>query len=120
MHRGAEVPMVRPEDTLSAGLLEMSRKGLGMTAVADDEDRLLGVFTDGDLRRALDRRIDVHVMRMEDVMTRQCRTIGPRALAVDAVVLMERHRINALVIVDSDQRVVGALNVHDLLRAGVM
>ena len=120
MHRGAEVPMVRPEDTLSAGLLEMSRKGLGMTAVADDEGRLLGVFTDGDLRRALDRRIDVHVMRMEDVMTRQCRTIGPRALAVDAVVLMERHRINALVIVDSDQRVVGALNVHDLLRAGVM
>jgi len=120
MHRGAEVPMVRPKDTLSAGLLEMSRKGLGMTAVADEEDRLLGVFTDGDLRRALDRRIDVHVVRMEDVMTRQCRTIGPRSLAVDAVVLMERHRINALVVVDSDQRVVGALNVHDLLRAGVM
>ena len=120
MHQGAKVPVVKPTDTVSTGLLEMSRKGLGMTAVADSDGILLGVFTDGDLRRALDRRIDVHSTPMADVMTRQCRTIGPRALAVDAVVLMERHRITALVVVDDSHRMVGALNVHDLLRAGVM
>ncbi len=120
MHSGSEVPIVGPTDTVSAGLLEMSRKGLGMTAVAGPDGELLGVFTDGDLRRALDRRIDVHVTLMDEVMTRQCRTIGPRVLAVEAVVLMERHRITSLVVVDDDQRIRGALNVHDLLRAGVM
>ncbi len=120
MHRDQEIPAVGPNDTVSAGLLEMSRKGLGMTAVAGHDRQLLGVFTDGDLRRALDRRIDVHTTPMEEVMTRQCRTIGPRALAVDAVVLMERHRITALVVVDDNGHIVGALNVHDLLRAGVM
>ncbi len=120
MHKGAEVPVVGPEDTVSTGLLEMSRKGLGMTGVADGNGQLLGVFTDGDLRRALDRRIDVHATRMDEVMTRQCRTIGPTALAVEAVVLLERHRITALMVVDEDRRILGALNVHDLLRAGVM
>jgi arabinose-5-phosphate isomerase len=120
MHKGAEVPVVGPDDTVSTGLLEMSRKGLGMTGVADGNGQLLGVFTDGDLRRALDRRIDVHATRMDEVMTLQCRTIGPTALAVEAVVLLERHRITALMVVDEDQRILGALNVHDLLRAGVM
>ena len=120
MHSGSEVPIVGPTDTVSVGLLEMSKKGLGMTAVAGPDGELLGVFTDGDLRRALDRRIDVHATLMDEVMTRQCRTIGPRVLAVEAVVLMERHRITSLVVVDDDQRIRGALNVHDLLRAGVM
>ena len=120
MHRGADIPLVGPDDTVSAGLLEMSRKGLGMTAVAETDGRLLGVFTDGDLRRALDHRLDVHTTAMSAVMTRQCRTIGPKALAVEAVVLLERHRITALVVVDDRGHVVGALNVHDLLRAGVM
>ena len=120
MHQGAEIPIVGPNDTVSAGLLEMSRKGLGMTAVAESDGRLLGVFTDGDLRRALDHRLDVHATEMSAVMTRQCRTIGPKALAVDAVVLLERHRITALVVVNDRGHVVGALNVHDLLRAGVM
>ena len=120
MHTGTEVPVVGPQDTVSAGLLEMSRKGLGMTGIADSDGRLLGVFTDGDLRRALDRRIDVHATPMNEVMTRQCRTIGPAALAVEAVVLLERHRITALMVVDEEQRILGALNVHDLLRAGVM
>lgn len=120
MHVGAEVPCVGPDDTVSAGLLEMSRKGLGMTAVVDADRRLLGVFTDGDLRRALDKRIDVHETSMREVMTTPCRSIGPRALAVEAVLLMEKHRITALVVADADERVVGALNVHDLLRAGVM
>jgi len=120
MHAGAEVPRVGPDETVSAGLLEMSRKGLGMTSVVDPGGRLLGVFTDGDLRRALDRRIDVHETPMRVVMTTPCRSIGQRELAVDAVLLMEKHRITALVVVDPAGTVVGALNVHDLLRAGVM
>jgi len=120
MHRGAEIPGVGPDDTVSAGLLEMSNKGLGMTTVVDASGTLLGVFTDGDLRRALDRRVDVHGTPMRAVMTANPRTIGPRELAAEAVLLMERHRITALVVVDGARRVVGALNVHDLLRAGVM
>jgi arabinose-5-phosphate isomerase len=120
MHVGDEIPRVGPDDTVSAGLLEMSRKGLGMTGVVDATGRLLGVFTDGDLRRALDGRIDVHETPMHSVMTAPCRSIGPRELAVEAVLLMEKHRITALVVIDGDQIVVGALNVHDLLRAGVM
>jgi arabinose-5-phosphate isomerase len=120
MHAGDEVPRVGPESTVSEGLLEMSRKGLGMTSVVAADARLLGVFTDGDLRRALDRRIDVHSTPMREVMTADCRTIGARELAVEAVLLMERHRITALPVVDAERRVIGALNVHDLLRAGVM
>ncbi|SRR5579871_625589 len=120
MHTGAEIPRVGPESTVSEGLLEMSRKGLGITAVAGSDGVLLGVFTDGDLRRALDRRVDVHVTRMREVMTADGRTIGPRELAAEAVLLMERHRITALLVIDTDRRIVGALNVHDLLRAGVM
>lgn len=120
MHRGDEIPRVRPDSTVSEGLLEMSRKGLGITSIAAPDGTLLGVFTDGDLRRALDKRIDIHATAMREVMTADCRTIGDRELAVEAVLLMERHRITALLVVDSDRRIVGALNVHDLLRAGVM
>ncbi|HXQ31697.1 MAG TPA: KpsF/GutQ family sugar-phosphate isomerase [Steroidobacteraceae bacterium] len=120
MHAGEEIPRVGPESTVSAGLLEMSRKGLGITSVVAPDGRLLGVFTDGDLRRALDRRIDIHSTRMQEVMTADGRTIGARELAAEAVLLMERHRITALLVVDGERRVVGALNVHDLLRAGVM
>jgi len=120
MHAGDGIPRVGPDDTVSAGLLEMSKKGLGITSVVDPEGRLLGAFTDGDLRRALDRRVDVHITPMRSVMTPGSRTIGPRELAAEAVLLMERHRITALLVVDGGGRVIGALNVHDLLRAGVM
>ena len=120
MHSGNEVPRVGPDSTVSAGLIEMSRKGLGLTSVVDADGRLLGVFTDGDLRRALDRRLDLHTTSMRSVMTADCRTIGARELAAEAVLLMERFRITALVVVDAERRVVGALNVHDLLRKGVM
>jgi arabinose-5-phosphate isomerase len=120
MHRGDEIPRVGAESTVSEGLLEMSRKGLGITSVVAADGRLLGVFTDGDLRRALDHRVDVHVTPMREVMTKNCRTIGARELAAEAVLLMEKHRITALLVVDEAQHVVGALNVHDLLRAGVM
>jgi arabinose-5-phosphate isomerase len=120
MHDGEAVPRVGLEATVSDGLLEMSRKGLGMTTVVDDGGVLLGVFTDGDLRRALDRRLDVHATAMRTVMTQDGKTIGPRELAAEAVLLMERYRITALPVIDGERRVVGALNVHDLLRAGVM
>ena len=120
MRSGAAVPRVAPDAPLSAGLLEMSRKGLGMTVVVDAGERILGVFTDGDLRRALDRQIDVHTTVMSAVMTPQPRTIGPRELAAEAVHLMEVHRITALPVADAAGRLVGALNVHDLLRAGVV
>ena len=120
MRRGDEVPRVRPDTPLAQGLVEMSRKGLGMTVVVGDDSRVLGVFTDGDLRRALDARLDVHAATMQDVMTRRCRSIGPRELAAEAVHVMETHRITALPVVDGDGALVGALNVHDLLRAGVV
>jgi len=120
MRTGAALPRVAPDAPLSAGLLEMSRKGLGMTVVVDDDDKVLGVFTDGDLRRALDRQVDVHATVMSAVMTARAKTIGPRELAAEAVHLMEVHRITALPVADGHGRLIGALNVHDLLRAGVV
>ena len=120
MRVGEAIPRVLPEALLGEGLVEMSRKGLGMTVVVDGEDRVLGVFTDGDLRRALDRRIDIHTTPMSAVMTRNGKTIGPRELAAEAVHLMELHHITALPVADERGRLVGALNVHDLFRAGVM
>ncbi|MBV8853239.1 MAG: KpsF/GutQ family sugar-phosphate isomerase, partial [Sinobacteraceae bacterium] len=120
MRKGDAIPRSRPDDTLAAGLLEMSRKGLGMTAVVGPQDELLGIFTDGDLRRAIDRQIDVHARTMREVMTAQCRSIGPRALAAEAVHLMEVHRITAVPVTDATGRLIGALNVHDLFRAGVV
>jgi arabinose-5-phosphate isomerase len=120
MHTGDAIPRVGPLSTVSEGLLEMTRHGLGITSVVGAGGELLGVFTDGDLRRALDRRIDVHATPMQAVMSANPRTIGARELAAEAVLLMERHRITALIVVDEERRVIGALNVHDLLRAGVM
>ena len=120
MHTGDGIPRVGPEALLSQGLIEMSRKGLGMTAIVDSGDRLIGIFTDGDLRRILDRGVDVHKTQMQDVMHAGCRTIAPGALAAEAVHLLEQFKINALLVVDPDRQVVGALNIHDLLRAGVM
>ena len=120
MRTGEALPSVREGTALSAGLLEMSRKGLGLTAIVDDAGKVTGIFTDGDLRRALDGQIDIHGTPMSAVMTRHCKTIGPGGLAAEAVHLMESHRITGLLVVDESGRLVGALNVHDLLRAGVM
>jgi arabinose-5-phosphate isomerase len=120
MRSGTDLPMVGEATTLSGGLLEMSRKGLGLTAIVDDDRRVRGVFTDGDLRRTLDGQLDVHHTPMSAVMTRNCKVIGPQELAAEAVRLMEQYRITGLLVVDADGRLVGALNVHDLLRAGVM
>jgi len=120
MHSGEELPKVRQDATLSEALVEMSRKRLGMTAVVDDEGRLIGLFTDGDLRRALDSDIDVRTAHINDVMTRHPRTIGADQLAAEAARLMEEYKINGLIVVDERQRAVGALNIHDLLRAKVV
>ncbi len=121
MHSGDDVPRVLADAMLSEALVEMSRKRLGMTAIVDSEQRLLGLFTDGDLRRALDdRNVDVHNTRIADVMTRSPKTIGSDALAVEAAQLMEAHKIGGLLVVDTERRVVGALNIHDLLRARVV
>ena len=120
MRTGSALPRVSADDQLGTGLIEMSRKGLGMTVVVDSDDRILGVFTDGDLRRAFDKQIDVHNTPMHAVMTSNCKTIGPRALAAEAVHIMELHRITALPVADPHGRLIGALNVHDLFRAGVV
>jgi arabinose-5-phosphate isomerase len=120
MRTGKDVPMVTADTPLAQGLVEMSRKALGMTTIVDDQRRLVGVFTDGDLRRALDKLLDVHKTRMGEVMTRGGKAIRPKELAAEAVHLMELHSITALPVVDADGVLVGALNVHDLLRAGVM
>lgn len=121
MHGGDEIPAVRESATLGDVLVEMSRKRLGMTAVVDDDDRLLGLYTDGDLRRTLaDPDIDVRGTRIVEVMTRDPVTIDADALAVEAARLMETRKINALLVIDDSRRVVGALNIHDLLRARVV
>jgi len=120
MHAGDGIPRVGPETPLSQGLMEMTRKGLGMTAIVGADGRLAGIFTDGDLRRVLDRGIDVHRTPMREVMTPGCKTVAAGVLAAEAVHLLEQHKINGLLVVDDGGRLVGALNVHDLLRAGVM
>ncbi|WP_442681884.1 KpsF/GutQ family sugar-phosphate isomerase [Stenotrophomonas sp. JC08] len=120
MHAGDELPAVREDASLSQALMEMSRKRLGMTSVIDAEGRLVGLFTDGDLRRALDTDLDVRTAGIAQVMTRNPRTIGADHLAVEAARLLEKHQINGLIVVDADNRPVGALNIHDLLRAKVV
>ena len=121
MHVGDDVPRVAADATFGAVLLEMSRKRLGMTAVVDDGGHLLGLLTDGDVRRTLaDEGTDIRTTRVVDVMTRSPVTIGADALAVEAARLMETHKINGLLVTDAQGRVVGALNIHDLLRARVV
>jgi arabinose-5-phosphate isomerase len=120
MRRGAEVPSVADTATLRQAVLEMSRGRMGMTAVVDSSERLRGIFTDGDLRRALDKVADFSSAMVVDVMTPAPRAIRPEALAVEAVQLMERHKVNQLLVVDDRERVIGALNMHDLFRAKVI
>ncbi len=120
MHAGNELPQVQRGTLLKDALLEMSRKGLGMTVVTEADGRLAGIFTDGDLRRSLDRNIDVHKTLIEEVMTVHGKTARPDMLAAEALKIMEDHKINARVVVDKADLPVGALNMHDLLRAGVM
>lgn len=121
MHTGDGIPAVGPDASLTEALMEMTHKHLGMTAVVDADRRLLGVFTDGDLRRALDDDgVDLRNARVADLMTRHPKSIGADKLAIEAAQLMEKHQIHALLVLDESQCVVGALNIHDLLRARVV
>jgi len=120
MATGDAIPAVAQHATLSAGLLEMSKKGLGMTAVIDDHDHVIGIFTDGDLRRKLDQGIDVHTAIMTDVMTQSLKTIKSDILAAEALQIMESRKINGLLIVNEQGKLEGAVNMHHLLKAGVV
>ena len=121
MRAGEQIPAVPPTASLTQTLVEMTRKGLGMTAIVGADNRLLGVFTDGDLRRAIDDDdIDLRSTPVTRLMTAQPKTITADKLAVEAARLMEAYKIHALLVVDGDRRVVGALNIHDLLNARVV
>jgi len=120
MHTHASIPSVREDATLADAVLEISRKGLGMTAIVDASHRLLGIYTDGDLRRTLEKKVDFSTTPVSSVMSRTPRSIGPDALAVEAVQVMEQYNINQLLVVDAAKKVVGALNMHDLLKAKVI
>ncbi len=120
MHQGDEMPLVEGQQTISEALLIISKKGLGMAAVTHEDGTLAGLFTDGDLRRVLDARVDVHNTPIADVMTRDCITVPPEMLAAQALKLMETHKINGLLVTDKDKRPIGALNMMDFLRAGVV
>jgi len=120
MRTGDALPTVPRQASMSHAILEMSRKGMGMTAVLEPDGRVAGIFTDGDLRRTLDKPLDLRTTPIERVMSANPRTIHPERLAVEAVRLMEEHRIGQVLVVDQAQRLTGALNMHDLFRAGVV
>ena len=119
MHTGEEIPVVFSDDSLSAGLIEMSQKALGMTTVVDNNDQLAGIFTDGDLRRTLESTIDIKATKMSDVMTTNPFVLSADTLAYNAVSLIQEKKITSIV-VTRENRVIGALNIHDLFRAGLM
>ena len=120
MHTGEEVPRVGEDASLSDALMEMTRKSLGMTAITDTAGKLVGIYTDGDLRRTLDQGIDIHSANVKDVLHSNCVTSSPNVLAAEALQVMQSKKINALLVIDENRQLVGALNMHDLLRAGVV
>ncbi|TCJ15418.1 KpsF/GutQ family sugar-phosphate isomerase [Parasulfuritortus cantonensis] len=120
MHKGDALPVVGVGTPFKEALLEMTRKKLGMTAVVDATGSLVGVFTDGDLRRCLDHDLDITATRIEAVMTRAPKTISEDALAAEAARFLEERQINGLLALDGEGRLTGAFNMHDLLRAGVV
>lgn len=120
MHTGDAIPKVFPQTNLHDTLSEMSKKCLGMTAVVDEQQRILGIFTDGDLRRAFDKPLDIHQTPVAQVMGQRCKTVSEQTLAVDALNLMQQYKINSLLVTNAQQQLVGALNMHDLLKAGVV
>lgn len=120
MRTDAQIPAVTADVPLRDGLMEMTEKGLGMTAIVDGDRRILGIFTDGDLRRALDEGADVHTTRMSDVMHANCKTTSADILAAEAVNVLDENKITSLLVADADKQLIGALNIHDLFRAGIM
>ncbi len=120
MRTGSRMPMVREDAMLSDALIEMSRKGVGMTAIVGGEDVVKGIYTDGDLRRTLEKNLDFRSTPVQSVMSKSPRCIGPDSLAAEAVQLMEQHSINQMLVVDEMHRLIGVLNMHDLLHAKVI
>ncbi len=120
MHIGNQLPSVPESALISEALLEMTEKKLGMTTIVDANNKVIGIFTDGDLRRMLAKNIDIHKTAIADVMTTGCSVIPPGILAAEAMQIMEQKRINALIVVDEEQHAIGALNMHDLIRAGIV
>jgi len=121
MHTGDQIPLVTSDSSLKETLLEMTNKGLGMTAVIDTNDNtLLGIYTDGDLRRTFEKMPNIETASVKDYMTGNCITIQPHSIASEALKVMHDHKINALMVVDNNNAIQGALNMHDLLRAGVV
>jgi len=120
MHAGDELPQVTPQTLLSQALLEMTSKGFGMTTVVGTQGELLGVFTDGDLRRVIDHKIELDTATMEQVMSRRPKTVSAETLAAEALRIMEDNKITALVVEDPEHHPVGLLHMHDILRAGVI
>ena len=120
MHSGIDVPVVQDDVLVSIALLEMTNKKLGMTAVVDNDKKVVGIFTDGDLRRMLEKNLNVHTTPISQVMTRSCAVINADILAAEAMQIMEKKKINALLVIDRQQNLQGALNMHDLVRAGIV
>lgn len=120
MHTGQAMPVVPVGASVSTALLEMTNKKLGMTAIVDQDNQVKGIFTDGDLRRMLEKGLDVRAALIDQVMTAGCLTISDDLLAAEALQIMEAKKINALLVVDHRQQLQGALNMHDLLRAGIV
>ena len=120
MHVNEEMPAVPATALIGQALLEMTEKKLGMTAIVDESNKVIGIFTDGDLRRTLARNIDIQNTVISEVMTPQCTLISANILAAEAMQIMEQKRINALIVVDENNIAVGALNMHDLIRAGIV
>ena len=120
MRSGERLPMVHEDAMLSDAILEISKKGVGMTAIVDTEQRVLGIYTDGDLRRTLEKKLDLNATRVRSVMSIKPRCISPDALAAEAVRVMEQHNISQMLVVDEQHQLVGALNMHDLLHAKVI
>ena len=120
IHTGERAPRVKTGTLIGDALLEVTRKGLGATAIVDDDDIVQGIFTDGDLRRALDHGADLHTTPIDELMTRNCTLVSPGLLAAEALKIMENGKFSALLVVDDNKKLIGALNMHDLLRAGVV
>jgi arabinose-5-phosphate isomerase len=120
MHTGDAIPKVHQTALISDALVEMTNKGLGMTAVIADDGSIVGIFTDGDLRRVLAQMVNIHTTPIADFMTVNCKTANPEMLAAELLEMMQRHKINGLLITDKRNQLVGAINMHDLLRAGVV
>jgi arabinose-5-phosphate isomerase len=120
MRTDKAIPKVKKDSMLSEALVEMSSKHIGMTTVVNTDGTLAGIFTDGDLRRTLDKNLDLHKTKISDVMHADCKTISLGVLAVEAIQMMEKYQIMALIVVDKKNKPVGAVHMHDLLKSGLV